>query len=90
MIIAIVKGGVVVPRDPLPLDWQDGTEVEVERIGTNGIGKTDVHPTDAWMDEVEAIAAQGDVADDRRLDEAIQNVRRREKELARKKLEANP
>jgi hypothetical protein len=53
----------------------------------NGIGSDNgIHPTDAWMNEVEAIAAQGDPADDLRLEAAIQEVRHREKELARKRL----
>jgi len=87
MIKAIVKNGVVVPRDPLPLDWQEGTEVDVEK-STNGTCEHGTHPTDEWMNEVEAIARQGDPADDLRLEAAIQDVRRREKELARKRMGA--
>jgi hypothetical protein len=30
MIKALVTKGVIVPRDPLPEDWQEGTEVAVE------------------------------------------------------------
>lgn len=90
MIKAVVKDGVVVPRDPLPDDWQEGTEVEVQRTGSNGTAENGIHPTDAWMNEVEAIAAQGDPADDQRLEAAIQKLRRREKDLARKKLGLDP
>jgi hypothetical protein len=86
MIKAIVKNGVVVPRDPLPPDWQEGTEVDVEK--SNRAVENGVHPTDAWMNEVESIAAQGDPADDLRLEAAVQDVRRREKELAGKRLGA--
>ena len=89
MIKAIVKNGVVVPRDPLPADWHEGTEVEVERTPSNGAGESGVHPTDAWMDEVERCAALQDPADDLRLEAAIQDVRRREKELARNRLGLN-
>jgi hypothetical protein len=53
--------------------------------GTNG-----VHPTDAWMDEVEAIAAQGNPEDDQRLNAAIQAIRQQQKDLARKKLGLEP
>ena len=76
MIKAIVKNGVIVPCEPLPEDWQEGTEVEVEKSPTDT--QSGIHPTDAWMDEVEAIAAQGDPADDLRLEAAIQEIRRRE------------
>jgi hypothetical protein len=83
MIKAVVKGGVVVPRDPLPDDWQEGTEVEVEKTASNGVGATGIHPTDAWMDEVERCAAQQDPADDQRIQQAIDEERRLAKESAR-------
>lgn len=90
MIKAIVKNGVVVPCGPLPADWQEGTEVDVEKTAANGGADNGVHPTDAWMDGVEAIAAQGNLADDLRLEAGIQKARRREKELTRKRLGLDP
>ena len=90
MIKAIIKNGVIVPRDPLPTDWQEGTEVEVEKTASNGAHENDIHATDAWMDEVEAIASQGDPADDLRLQAALLDVHRREKDLARKRLGMEP
>jgi hypothetical protein len=85
MIRAIVNHGVIVPRDPLPDDWQEGTEVAVEKSPQSGPAENGVHPTDAWMDEVEASAAQGDPEDDKRLEAAVQSIREREKDLARQK-----
>ena len=73
-------------RDRLPDDWLEGTEVEVEKAPNQDGVPNGVHPTDAWMDELEAIASQGDPADDARLISAIEEIRRREKDLARKKL----
>src|SRR5260370_1051297 len=90
MVKAIVKNGVIVPREPLPADWQEGTEVEVEKAPTDTDRKNGKHPTDAWMDEVEAIAAQGDPADDLRLEAAIEQIHCREKNLARKGLGLDP
>jgi hypothetical protein len=84
MIKAVVTKGVIVPRDPLPEDWQEGTEVAVERFACAVAVNKHIHATNDWMDEVEAIALQGDQEDDKRLDAAIQEIRRREKELARK------
>ncbi len=86
MIKAIVTKGVLLPRDPLPEDWEEGTEVAVEKLAANTAFAKDIHPADAWMNEVEAIARQGNQEDDARLDAAIQQIRRREKELARMKL----
>ena len=85
MIKALVKNGVVVPCDPLPADWQEGTEVEVERAAGNGDFENGIHPTDAWMDEVERCAARQDPADDLRLQQAIDEERRAAKELARQR-----
>ncbi len=64
-------------------------QAEGSLVDKAGVDK-DIHPTDVWMDEVEAIALQGDQEDDKRLDAAIQEIRRREKELARKKLGLDP
>jgi hypothetical protein len=90
MIKAVVTNGMIVPRDPLPEDWQDGTEVAVDKYFSDPAVDKDIHPTDVWMDEVEAIARQGNPEDDKRLNAVIQEVRRREKELARRKLGMDP
>jgi hypothetical protein len=82
---AIVKNGLFVPQEPLPRDWTEGMEVLVEK--TKGALPHGVeHPTDAWMDEVEKLASQGDPADDKRLEAALQGIRRQAKDLARKDL----
>jgi hypothetical protein len=90
MIKAVVTKGVIVPRDPLPEDWEEGTEVAVEKFSSDTAVDKDICPTDVWMDEVEAIARQGDREDDKRLNAAIQEIRRREKKSARKKLGLDP
>jgi hypothetical protein len=86
MIKAIISNGVIVPRDPLPADWQEGTEVAVERFPGDVALTKDGSCTDVWMDEVEAIARQGNPQDEQRLDAAILEIHRREKNLARTKL----
>jgi hypothetical protein len=90
MIKAVVTNGVIVPRDPLPETWREGTEVTVEESAGDTAVEERIHPTDVWMDEVEAMALQGDHADDERLDAALREIRRREKDLARKKLGLEP
>jgi hypothetical protein len=67
MIKAIVSNGVIVPRDPLPDDWQEGTEVAVERVADGAAQAQKGARADVWMDEVEAVAQQGDPQDDQRL-----------------------
>lgn len=87
MVRAFVQNGVIVPRDPLPEDWTEGTEVEVEKRYCPRNSSDDL---DHRFAETEAIAAQGDPEDDQRLDAAIQVIRNREKQLARKKLGLDP
>jgi len=89
MIKAIISKGVIVPHDPLPDDWPEGTEVAVERFDPVVDATIPTHNTcaaDEWMDEVEAIAREGDPQDDERLDAAIQQIQRREKHMTRKRL----
>jgi len=86
MIKAIITSGVIVPRDPLPDDWPEGTEVAVERLPGDATPVNETGCTDAWMDEVEAIARQGDPQDDERLDAAVHEIVRREKDFARRSL----
>jgi len=74
-------GGGQVPKD-------NGTESVAE--DSHSASGHDASPTDAWMDAVEAIAAQGDPQDDLRLEAAIQAIRHQQKEVARKKLGLEP
>ena len=86
MVKAIVKSGTIVPRSPLPADWRDGTEVEIERSLAQPDAENGTYPTDAWMDEVESLAALGDPADDDRLEAALTKIHEREKEFTRRRL----
>jgi hypothetical protein len=89
MIKAIISNGVIVPRDPLPDDWHEGTEVAVERF-PESTPANDNPVTDVWMDEVEALASQGDPREDQRLESALQEIQRREKDRARNRLGLEP
>jgi len=85
MIKAVVRNGMIVPYDPLPDNWQEGTELAVEAEIRCTDSEND-RQTDAWMDTVESVASQGDPADDLRLEAAIQSILQREKEIARRKV----
>src|SRR5437870_4904443 len=71
MIKAVVSNGVIVPRDPMPHEWIEGTEVQVDTAPHAREGGNDL---DRWFAELQALAAQGDPEDDRRLDEAIRST----------------
>jgi hypothetical protein len=83
MVKAVVQNGVIVPRDPLPLDWPEGTEVEVGKCCEPLENSDDL---DRWFAELETLAAQGDPDDDRRLEQVLHENHLREKELARKRM----
>jgi hypothetical protein len=80
---ALLKNGVICPIEPLPADWHEGTELTIEKYqpATNGSA---ISTTDQWMDEVEALAAKGSLAEDKKLTEAVAPIRHEARELARK------
>lgn len=77
---AVLKNGVIQPQEPLPADWPEGTELEVERAESSLNGDS----LDQWYAELEAACSQLDPRDDKLLKNAIADVRREEKERARK------
>lgn len=79
MTKAILKNGVFEPAGPLPSDWSEGTEVEVEKSLRN----PDTTTTDEWMNDVERSAQESDPDDADLLREAIAEIRSQAKELAR-------
>lgn len=84
MVKAVVQNGVIGPHDPLPENWTNGTEVEIDRPSESLEASAEI---DRWLAEMEAIAAEGDPKEDRHLEAALQQHRREQKELARKSAE---
>lgn len=82
MIKAIIKNGAIVLQDPLPTDWQEGTELVVERSSAETETASEQRLA-AWMEELEASAQLGNLEDDLRLEAAIQEIRQRDKNRKR-------
>ena len=78
---AVLKNGLIHPQEPVPEDWSEGTEVEVEKLYSPTKGDA----LDQWYAELEAGCAQMDPEDDKVLEQAIADIRQQEKDLARKK-----
>ncbi len=72
---AVLKNGMIHPVDPLPPEWADGQELVVEAVRKDFTGSTD-----PWLQGVEEAAARINPEDDRRLEEAIREIRRQSKE----------
>lgn len=80
---AVLKNGAICPKEPIPREWPDGTELEVAKASI-GCGEDSL---DQWFTELENACSQMDVDDSRILKEAIRDVREQEKEIARKQME---
>jgi hypothetical protein len=82
---AILKNGTIHPQEPVPKDWQDGTELRVERLEPDRNGSHD--DLDRWMGDVQALADQVDSEDEVILENSIREQRRQARDLARKEAE---
>ena len=78
---AVLKNGLIHPQEPVPEDWSEGTEVEVEKLYSPTAGDA----LDEWFAELEAGCSQMDPEDEKRLHDAINEIRAQEKELERRK-----
>jgi molybdopterin converting factor small subunit len=78
---AVLQNGVIYPREPLPKDWSDGTELQVEKsLPTNGDRAEEL---DQWMAKVQASANEVDAEDEIILANSIRQLRQQARELAR-------
>ena len=86
MIKAVYRDGRVELLDPVPADWEEGLELEVE--------PADVVPTqeelDAWVADVEAATANISDEDHDRFMAALAEVEAESKILGRRELERSP
>ncbi len=83
MPIAVLQDGQIRPLEPLPLDWQEGQRLRVDRADAD----------DAPLDQVDrdfaalaSLCASSDPADDERLREALQQAQRQSKEQVRRQM----
>ena len=78
---AILKNGAIVPIEPLPKDWVDGKELQVEEVRPEteqSLGE--------WYRELEAMCADSDPEDDTRLEEALRKADEMAKANVRKQM----
>ena len=73
MVRAKIQNGVVVPIDPLPAEWREGSEVDVVPAETSEISDEECGALTSEPTEEER-------EDDRRVQEAINEQRRISKE----------
>jgi hypothetical protein len=90
MLKAIVKQGAIVPLEPLPPEWRDGTPVHVEADDEVALSPEDskrlAREADESYREVEEAAAQLDPRDADIIDAAIQEMDRIAKDQVRREM----
>jgi len=83
---AILKNGLIYPQEPLPTDWSEGAELQVEKSAQSNGASAEV--LDRWMTRVQESANEMDLEDEVILERAIEDIRRQERQLARNDAEA--
>jgi hypothetical protein len=78
---AVLKNGLIYPVEPLPPEWAEGQELEVQEVqdGTPG-------GLEQWYQELEAMAAQNDEEDFARLEAALKEAHDLAKEQMRREM----
>ncbi len=82
MLKAVLKNGVILPLEPLPPEWADGRELNVE----SATADNEEEDFDAWFRELQTLVAQNDVADLIRVENAIKEADDQAKALVRKEM----
>ncbi len=80
MLKAVLKNGAIVPLDPVPPDWEEGTNLEVEKV--NGTA-SDV---DAWAKLMDRLCADSTEEEEARMEAAIKEHRRQAKAQMRREM----
>jgi len=76
---AILQKGVIVPVEPLPLEWEEGAVLEVAQAKT----AVDI---DAWAKSMNELCADSPVEDEAAMRNAIDEHRRQAKTQMRREM----
>jgi hypothetical protein len=82
MLKAVVKNGVIHPVEPLPSDWTEGVELEIQKT-TNTLPPKS---RDDWLTEMNALCADSTPEQEAGLDAALAELMLASKELARSRM----
>ena len=80
MLKAIVRGGEIRPLEPLPVDWQEGQQLRVEKAD----GEVPIEEIDRDFAVLASLCAACEAADEEQLERALQEARRQAKEQVRR------
>jgi hypothetical protein len=80
MLKAVLRNGAIVPLEPVPPEWEEGTPLEVVPAAN---GTTDI---DAWARAMDQLCADRPAEEEVRMQAAIDEHRRRAKVQARREM----
>ena len=72
---AVLKSGVIYPLEPLPADWEEGTELLVEKPGRRRRKRFQAARLEEWERDLEALARLIPPEADAQLEAAIARIR---------------
>jgi hypothetical protein len=78
MLKAVLQEGVIVPLEPLPLDWEDGAALEVAKANSPSLD------IDAWANSMNQLCADSPAEDEERMRRAIEEHRQQAKAQTRR------
>jgi hypothetical protein len=81
MVKAVVSGGQIHPLEPLPVDWQEGQPLRVEKADE---GEASVEEIDRDFSVLASLCESSEPADEELLLRALQDARRQAKEQVRR------
>lgn len=81
MVKAIVSRGEIRPLEPLPVDWQEGQRLRVEKADE---GEPPVEEIDHDFAVLETLCEASEPADEEQLERALEEARRQAKEQVRR------
>ena len=80
MLKAVLSKGAIVPLEPLPADWKDGTTLEVAKVDSETVD------IDAWAKMMNELCADSSAEDEQRMQAAIDEHRRQAKAQTRREM----
>ncbi len=84
MLKAIVRSGEIRPLEPLPVDWQDGQRLRIEKADDD---ETAVEEIDRDFAVLATLCEASETADEEQLERALQEAHRQAKEQVRRHME---
>jgi hypothetical protein len=80
MLKAMLRNGAIIPLEPVPPDWEEGTTLEVVRAAVPSVD------LDAWAKLMDQLCADSPPEEEQRMQAAIDAHRRQAKAQSRRKM----